>query len=203
MENHDDIKKTVAKNILQLRNQKKMTQLELASVLNYSDKAVSKWERGESLPDVVVLIQIAQYYEVPLQYLVEETHISRSEQRHEWLNQAKSNHRFITAISIVSVFLFAMLLFNILEWSAGRNKMHYLAYIYAVPVAFTVWLVLNSIWFNSRTNFRIISLLMWTLLAACFLNFMFLGYNIWMIFLLGIPGQIIIILTSHLRPTKS
>ncbi len=44
----EDLKITVAKNIADLRKAANMTQLDLASRLNYSDKAVSKWERGVS-----------------------------------------------------------------------------------------------------------------------------------------------------------
>ena len=52
-----ELKQVVAKNISELRRSAGMTQLELAEILNYSDKAVSKWESGASLPDVGVLLQ--------------------------------------------------------------------------------------------------------------------------------------------------
>ena len=68
----EEVKNNVAKNIAELRILNNMTQLELASKLNYSDKAVSKWERGESLPDVTVLMQIAELFGVTLDYLVAE-----------------------------------------------------------------------------------------------------------------------------------
>ena len=61
-----DIKSIVAKNISELRQKRSMTQLELAEQLNYSDKAVSKWERGDSLPDISVLCDIAALFSVPL-----------------------------------------------------------------------------------------------------------------------------------------
>ena len=63
-------KNTVAKNIVRLRQASGMTQAELAAKLNYSDKAVSKWERGESLPDVAVLSKIADLFQVSLDWLV-------------------------------------------------------------------------------------------------------------------------------------
>ena len=44
----DDIKNIVAKNITELRLLNNMTQMELAEKINYSDKTVSKWERGVS-----------------------------------------------------------------------------------------------------------------------------------------------------------
>ena len=51
----EDLKQIFAENLSALRKKKGWTQMELAERLHYSDKAVSKWERGESLPDVVIL----------------------------------------------------------------------------------------------------------------------------------------------------
>ena len=69
-----DLKPVIAKNIADLRVAHGFTQLELAEKLNYSDKAVSKWERGESLPDVTVLKQISDLFGVTLDYLVNKEH---------------------------------------------------------------------------------------------------------------------------------
>ena len=57
-----DIKENLANNIASHRKALKLTQAELAQKLNYSDKAVSKWERGEAVPDLVVLKQIADFF---------------------------------------------------------------------------------------------------------------------------------------------
>ena len=62
----EEIKQIIAKNIANLRIAGKMTQLELAEKLNYSDKAVSKWERGESIPDVITLTLSAVLFVVLL-----------------------------------------------------------------------------------------------------------------------------------------
>ena len=64
------LRKTVAKNIAQYRKAHHDTQLDLATKLNYSDKSVSKWERGESLPDVYILSQIAELYGVSVDFLL-------------------------------------------------------------------------------------------------------------------------------------
>ena len=70
----EDLKQILAKNITALRQASRMTQLELAEKLNYSDKAISKWERGESIPDVTVLKAIADLVGVTLDYLLEDDH---------------------------------------------------------------------------------------------------------------------------------
>ena len=67
-----DVKVIFAQNLISLRKQMKLTQIELAEKINYSDKAVSKWERGESIPDVTVLMTIASLFGVTLDFLVTE-----------------------------------------------------------------------------------------------------------------------------------
>ena len=69
-----ELKLVIAKNIAALRTARGMTQIELAEKLNYSDKAVSKWERGESIPDVLVLKQIADMHGVTVDYLLTDVH---------------------------------------------------------------------------------------------------------------------------------
>ena len=55
MLNENELKKIVTENLIYYRKINKLTQLQLAEKLNYSDKAISKWERGESLPDLYIL----------------------------------------------------------------------------------------------------------------------------------------------------
>ena len=55
----DDVRGALAANLAELRKEENLTQAEFAARFNYSDKAVSKWERGDSLPDVVMLKTIA------------------------------------------------------------------------------------------------------------------------------------------------
>ena len=74
-----NLKPIIAKNISRLRIKSGMTQSELAARLNYSDKAVSKWERAESIPDVCVLTEIADLFGVPLDSLVREHSVSVNE----------------------------------------------------------------------------------------------------------------------------
>ena len=68
-----DLRAVIAKNICDLRTEAGMTQAKLAEVLNYSDKAVSKWERAEAIPDVTVIKAIADYFGVSLDYLLGRT----------------------------------------------------------------------------------------------------------------------------------
>lgn len=193
----DDLKVVIAKNISDLRKSHGYTQFELAEKLNYSDKSVSKWERGDSIPDVVVLKELADLFGVSLDYMTEAEHAVKTEPK-QTVKRKIHNFSFITGISILLVWLIATLVFVIIDIVAKNAVMHWLAFVYAVPVSMIVWLVLNSIWFNRRRNFLIISLLMWSLLLSVFITFIPF-VNVWKIFVLGIPGQIIILMWSKLR----
>ena len=48
------MRKTIAGNIAKYRKQLGMTQIDLSEKINYSDKSISKWERGDGIPDVEV-----------------------------------------------------------------------------------------------------------------------------------------------------
>lgn len=199
----EDLKRIIAKNIAELRKGAEMTQIDLAEKLSYSDKAVSKWERGESLPDISVLKKIAELFAVSIDYLTEENHINKNDVKIKRNKRRIKNHGFATGIAILIVWLVATLVFVILESVPLDTYMHYLAYIYAVPVSFVVWLIFNSIWFNKRRNFWIITLLVWTALLAFCLNFAMCGINIWITMLLGIPAQAIIIMWSRIKRNKN
>jgi len=190
-----DLKLVIAKNIADLRKASGLTQIELAEKLNYSDKAISKWERGESVPEIGVLKDIADLFGVSLDYLVQKEHTSKSKPE---VKANKHNHAFITGMSVLVVWLVATLAFVVIDILTDTAA-HWLAFIWAVPVSFIVWLVLNSVWFNRRLNFLIVSLLMWTALAAFYISFLPFGVNIWLVFVLGVPGQIIILFWSRLR----
>lgn len=196
----NNLKQIIAKNISELRVGANMTQLELAERLNYSDKAISKWERGESIPDIAVLKEIADLFEVTLDYLVEESHEAKVQSSFKKKTR-KYNHGFITGISVLLVWLCATLGFVITDILADTTK-HWLTFIYAVPVSMIVWLIMNTLWFNKRRNFFIISLLVWSALIAFYLSFMAFGISVWQVLILGVPAQVIILLWSRIKRTK-
>lgn len=206
-----DLKPIIAKNICSLRQSVGMTQLELSEKLNYSDKAVSKWERGESIPDVTVLKEIADIFNVSLDYLVQSEHkpdaVNAKAEEKLTNPQRLKNHGFITGMSIMLVWLIAALIYFILDTLNGTafsEKPVWLCFIWAVPVSSIVWLVFNTAWFNKRRNFLIISILVWTSLASVYLSILTIqGTNIWKLFICGVIGQIIIILWSRLSYKSS
>lgn len=193
-----DLKPIIAKNISVLRQSTGMTQLELSEKLHYSDKAVSKWERGESIPDVIVLKEIADIFDVTLDYLVESEHKAPPKPATIPPEQKVRNHGFIVGMSVMAVWLVAALIYFIADTVSKGSAPSWLSFVYAIPASMIVWLVFNSTWFNSRRNFLIISFLVWSLLASIYVNLLATGRNVWKLFVFGIIGQVIIIMWSRL-----
>lgn len=196
----EDLKPVVAKNIIRLRQNAKLTQIELAERLNYSDKAISKWERAESMPDITVLKRIADLFEVPLDYLVQEDPVIPKKE--QFVVDKKHNHRVITNLSLLLVWFVATLIYVLLDVIVGDMRKHWVVFLFAIPASMIVWLVFNSIWFNTRRNYVIISGLMWSGLLAVVLTLLLCGVGAWKMLLLGIPGQLAIYIWSRLERRK-
>lgn len=189
-----DLKPIIAKNIADLRRAASMTQIELATRLNYSDKAVSKWERGESIPDVAVLKEIADLFSVKVDYLLTEDHSTAAPE--ELSPKKRRDHTVISLLSVSLVWLVATFVFVCMRIALPKMHSLWLAFVYALPVTAIVMLVFNSMWGQPRRNYWIITALVWSALLSVYLSYP-VGM-MWLIFLLGIPAQIIIVLWSRL-----
>lgn len=198
----DDIKSIVARNIVALRQANHMTQLDLAERLNYSDKTISKWERAESTPDIAVLIEIAQLFGVTLDYLVKAEHGDVQEVQKPAREEPKYNRKAIAYVSESVAWILAIAAFILTTLIMGRVTFQYLYFVYALPAVLIVRLVFNSIWFNPRNNYYIISFLMWSILAVLHLTFLYFGINIALIYLIGAAGQAVILLWSRIGKPK-
>lgn len=167
-------------------------------------------ETGESLPDIAVLVEMSKLFSVSLDYLVTDEHKieprTEEERKHREATQKiiDKNRKAITGISIQAVWLVAIMFFVPISLIFPQSDARWLCFIYAIPASAIVWLVFNCIWFNKRRNYFIISILMWSVLAAMHITALFLGVQFHLIYLLGIPGELTIILWSVItkKPTK-
>ena len=189
----EDVKSIVAKNITELRLLNNMTQMELAEKLNYSDKTISKWERAESSPDISILVDIADIFGVSLDYLVRSENIEETV-RENRKSEKTYNRKVITYMSEtipVAIALFAFIITSLVTKTA---TFQWLYFIYTLPVVLIIKLVFNSIWFNPRHNYIIISALIWSILATIHITFLYFHINVALIYLLGVVWQLDVIL---------
>ena len=188
-----DLRQVIAKNICDLRVEMKMTQLQLAEMLNYSDKAVSKWERGEAIPDVTVLKRIADHFGVTVDYLLESQHGDEINPALKLARLRRRNRLIITVMAVACAWLVATVCFAVLV-SIDTGFAPWLAYIYAIPTSAIVAIVFNSIWGVRKLNFPIASAIIWGIIISVYLTVKLVsGAGLGVLFIVGIPIQFIAI----------
>ncbi len=210
----EKVKSRIGANIAAYRKRDGLTQANLAEKLNYSDKAVSKWERGESVPDVLTLMQLAEQFGITVNDLVcdpnalPEHSDSKLEkamtQVSEKALKRKANKNVIQALSSTLVWFVALLAFVILSSFDSLERYSCLLFFVAIPANAIVLLSLRSAWHDFRWNQMLITIIVWgSLLSIYMVGLSVFQYNFWKLFLLGIPGQLAIFLWFRLfRPAK-
>ena len=190
----DDLKYTTASNIINLRQKAGMTQSELAALINYSDKSVSKWERAEAVPDAYVLKKMSEIFGVTVDYLLSPHDGWDQDPRQK--KPAYSN-QVIILLSVTGVWMLALILFISL-WLLGN--LVWIIFIYAILFSMLVLLVLNSVLEQGKHNYFIISALLLSVVASLYFSFLYFGkQNYWQLYLLLAPAWLVVFLTSRLR----
>ena len=190
-----ELKLISASNIIKLRTEAGLTQAELGEKLNYSDKTISKWERGEAIPDAYVLTQMAEIFGVTVDYLLSSHDAWESpEQQAARQEEAGYSVNMIIAISVLGVWTMALTifvllwLFDIILWET---------FVVALPVSILTYMVLICV-FRRRQHLQFV-------IAAFVLSMFILLYftlpmqKPWQLFLIAIPAEIIVFLSCNIR----
>ena len=200
--NDERLKAQLGANIASYRKRARLTQAALAEKINFSDKAVSKWERGESIPDLPTIVQLAEVFEVTVNdLLVDPNELPETTGKVEQIMskavektlKRKADKRVILGLSSLLVWFVALLAYVICASMDLENS--WLAFIYAVPADCIVLLSLRSAWRDFRWNQTLVSGIVWGCLCSIYFTLLVLaGINVWRLFLLGVPGQLAVFL---------
>ena len=193
-----ELKLIAASNIIKLRTRAGLTQAELGEKLNYSDKTISKWERGEAIPDAYVLTQMAELFGVTVDYLLSSHDAWEPPEQQEEEEQRQAERHYsinvIIAISVLGVWtmaltIFVMLwLFDIILWQT---------FVVALPVSILTYMVLICV-FRRRKYLQFV-------IAAFVLSMFILLYftlpmqKPWQLFLIAVPAEVIVFLSCNIR----
>jgi len=193
----ENIKEIIAANLVALRKDRRYTQQELAAKLNYSDKAVSRWEHAETLPDIETLCKICEIYGVKFEYLLQKEQPKKNNPY--IVKRDTPNQVIITLIAMASVWIAATVAFSYLNIVLSQNK--WSLFIWAIPLTASVCSICNSYFFKNKVlNYLLLSIINWTLILAIYIEL--LANNFWLLFIVGIPIQLIIILLAILKYNK-
>ncbi len=188
--NQQQINDIIAQNLVTLRKKSGLTQLQLAEELNYSDKAISKWEKGDCVPSIYVLLQLSQFYGVRIQDIVMQNASPKPK-------KVKVNVRLVwSLLSVAIVFFLATLSFVIMNYLMPIGRA-WLSFIAALPTIALVLTILFAVW-KWRIPFAVASsMFIW--LAFLLVCLILQSYSVWMVYIIAIPLQVIIILLTILE----
>ena len=195
-----ELKLISASNIIRLRTEAGMTQAELGAKLNYSDKTISKWERGEAIPDAYVLTQLAAMFGVTVDYLLsshdawDAPQDEAEEEDTAAADQAYSTS-VITALTVVSVWTACLIAFVVL-WLA-KGVIWWTMFAITLPVSLLVLVVLMSVFKKERYLQFAIAGFVFSLFVM--LYFVIPNYKPWQLFLISVPAVAIVFLACNIR----
>lgn len=184
----EELKNTIAKNLVYYRKKMGLTQIELAEKVCYSDKSISKWERAEAVPDVIVLKQLADFYNIS----VDAFFVEGENKKIKIKTNNGLKHLLITIMSVGIVWLVATVAFAFIGMIISNIKNVWLCYIIAIPVSCIVLIVFSCLWGRTWHKIASISGLIWSLSLTIYLMTTFV--NNWLLFLIPIPIQVLVIL---------
>lgn len=188
----ENIKENIKNNLIMLRKNKKLTQKQLAEKFNYSDKAVSRWENGDSMPDIDVLISLCSFYEVEFEWLIKQ-HTEPPK---------LSDKNFSSSIKIIVALLFLVSCYAIATIIFVYNKIYFfndawIVFLWALPISLLFISLCSFKWWQPLVTVIFVSICMWATITCSFLQAL-PERSAWPVFLIGIPVQAIIVLIYQL-----
>lgn len=190
----ENLNQIFAENLIKLRKSKKLTQLELSEKLNYSDRNISKWENGTSLPTCDTLKELASFFGVSMDYFFEKHN------KVEMLSNEDDSRRL--KLIIIGLAMLGALFVSVVCFVAFYNffNVSWLSFVWGAVLCSIIGIIFTSIWFNrSHYLFLFISLFVWTGLAASYLTVLMVNnLNFWYLFFVGIPPQLAIFVWSRM-----
>ena len=176
-----EIKNNFARNVKDLRVSRKLSQIQLGEQLSYSSKTVSKWEKGEFLPDIIVLKMIADFFQIGVDDLISDKNVVRKSFR-------RRNRLLITIVSSLLAFFIAAIVFYIL--TLVNVPKAWISFIVAIPASAIVLLTFSALWYN-RWQVTLSTILL--IIGLCLTADVFTNFLLWWI--IALIGGILIILS--------
>lgn len=178
----EDVKKIVSQNLVRLRKESNLTQAELAKRINYSDKAISRWEKGEVVPDLETIYALSETFGVPVSAITEkQAETERTEDETPAIRQ-----KILSQIFLLCEIWFVICVIYVYV-KITRETSIWQLFVWGVPASAIV------LWFTTRKEkadvllFIYASVFVWSFIACVYLHL--LAANPWYLFFAGLPLQ--------------
>ena len=204
MEKEVNQQELLANNLAYYRKASGLTQLELAEKFNYSDKSVSKWERGEGFPDIFVLKSLADFYGITVDDFYREEHKQITNQGRSLRKQVYFKLLSIGIGWLVTLITFFLLNTLFEELHADVKFQTWLVFVYGALVSGIILLVWDFIYHHRFLKMIDTSIIIWTATLSLYLTFLvIMDLNLYLIFVVAVPLQILEIIWYLFRRKKN
>ena len=187
-----ELKLVAASNIISLRTKAGLTQAELGAKLNYSDKSISKWERGEAITDAYVLSEMAEIFGVTVDYILS-SHDGWEPPADETEEPPQYSVGIIIAIAILGIWTMSLTVFVVL-WLL--DTIWWQVFAVAFTVSLLTLLVLLCVFKRTKYLQYVIAVFV---LSIFMLLYVLLPSRPWQLFLIAIPALVIVFLSCNIR----
>ena len=194
-----EINECVAKNLQALRRSRHLTQQEFADTLGYSDKNISKWELGKSIPSAEILLQIADFYDVSVDSILRGPIELKPSNKEE--NKKRNSNKIAIACLTASVILLVATCIFVNGVISEKTFNYAIAFLWTIPaVGLLDGLLVKKFWGKGLAETILLSIFIWGLLFSFSITFyLFLNQNIFFILFVGIPLQASLLLYESIK----
>lgn len=194
------LRKIVCENLITLRKANNLTQLDLSKKINYSDKTISRWEKGEVLPDYEALETISNVYNIDIAYFFknhnEEEIVKKNNDRKKYQYAILALFACFIWTALTMIFVYLIYTKDIIMWPL---------YVLGVPLTCIIINYANKHYLKNRFVFFIsYSIILWSSITYIFLQLTFFNSisSAWLFYIIGVPVQPCIILMSYIKYEK-
>ncbi|MBO4324748.1 MAG: helix-turn-helix transcriptional regulator [Lachnospiraceae bacterium] len=182
----ENVKAIVSQNILRLRKENNLTQAELARRINYSDKAISRWEAGEVVPDLETIYSLSEVFDVPVSQITEARSEESDEESKKGIGQKILSQIFLCCeiwFIFTAVYVYLKLTKQTNIWQL---------FVWTVPSCMLVLWVFNRKEPMNILLFIYSSIFVWSFTTCIYLHL--IESNPWYIFFIGLPAEGLLII---------
>ena len=184
----------LAENLAYYRKAAGYTQLEIAEKFNYSDKSISKWERGDGAPDVFVLKSLADLYGITIDDFF-------NEEKKRTKTSSVRRHWYITGLSVSLVWLVAATGFTVCMIACPHAFPWWLFYIYAVVISGIIATIFSTVWKKLEYQLIAVSTIIWSSCLSTYLTLQLIKPMpyAFLLFIIGVPVEVLAVIWYFLK----
>lgn len=196
----NQIEANISKNLSELRKAHHLKQTDLAEKIGYTDKSISRWENGTTVPDIATLSRLADFYNITIDDLIHENAVVKSSDAAHLIEKEDNVNKIaMLCLAVLTVWLVAVIVY--VGFEIVRNYKFWQIFVWAVPPSAIIIYRYNV---RNRdikwANTILLSLVIWGIVVGFYVQL--IEYNLWPIFFLPIPLEAMAVVYTLFRKRK-